>query len=46
MDKWTGMQVFVEAVKRGGFSSAGRLLNLPLSAVSKLVSRLENRLGV
>tara|TARA_R110001583_G_scaffold134394_2_gene286105 strand:- start:18871 stop:19752 length:882 start_codon:yes stop_codon:yes gene_type:complete len=40
------MQVFTEAVKRGGFSAAGRQLNLSPSAVSKLVSRLENRLGV
>jgi len=46
LDKWTEMQVFVEAVKRGGFSAAGRELNLSPSAVSKLVSRLENRLGV
>ncbi len=46
MDKWTEMQVFTEAVKRGGFSAAGRQLNLSPSAVSKLVSRLENRLGV
>jgi DNA-binding transcriptional LysR family regulator len=40
------MHVFVEAVKRGGFSAAGRQLNLSPSAISKLVSRLENRLGV
>ena len=46
MDKWTEMQVFVEAVKRDGFSAAGRELNLSPSAVSKLVSRLESRLGV
>ena len=46
MDKWTEMQVFVEAVKRGGFSSAGRQLNLSPSAVSKLITRLESRLGV
>lgn len=46
MDKWTEMQVFTEAVKRGGFSAAGRQLNLSPSAVSKLVSRLESRLGV
>lgn len=46
MDKWTEMQVFVEAVKRGSFSSAGRQLSLTPSAVSKLVSRLESRLGV
>ena len=46
MDKWTEMQVFTEAVKREGFSAAGRQLNLSPSAVSKLVSRLESRLGV
>jgi DNA-binding transcriptional LysR family regulator len=46
LDKWTEMHVFVEAVKRGGFSAAGRQLNLSPSAISKLVSRLENRLGV
>ncbi len=46
MDKWTEMQIFVEAVKRGSFSSAGRQLSLSPSAVSKLISRLESRLGV
>ncbi|MBY4676676.1 LysR family transcriptional regulator [Marinobacterium arenosum] len=46
MDKWTEMQVFVESVKRGSFSAAGRQLDLSPSAVSKLVSRLEARLGV
>lgn len=46
MDKWTEMQVFVESVRRGSFSSAGRSLDLSPSAVSKLLSRLESRLGV
>ena len=46
MDKWAEMQVFVEAVKRGSFSAAGRQLNLSPSAISKLLSRLESRLGV
>lgn len=46
MEKWTEMQVFVEAVNRGGFSAAGRQLGLSPSAVSKLVTRLENRLAV
>ncbi|PCI56547.1 MAG: LysR family transcriptional regulator [Gammaproteobacteria bacterium] len=46
MDKWTEMHVFVEVVKRGSFSAAGRQLNLSPSAVSKLVSRLEHRLSV
>jgi DNA-binding transcriptional LysR family regulator len=39
------MQVFVEAVRRGSFSAAGRHLNLSPSAVSKLLTRLESRLG-
>lgn len=46
VDKWTEMHVFTEAVKRRGFSAAGRQLNLSPSAVSKLVSRLEQRVGV
>ncbi|PTU77734.1 LysR family transcriptional regulator [Pseudomonas indoloxydans] len=40
------MQVFVESVRRGSFSAAGRYLGLSPSAVSKLLSRLETRLGV
>lgn len=37
---------FVRAATAGGFSSAARELGLTPSAVSKLVARLENRLGV
>jgi len=37
---------FVRAVERGGFSAAARDLGLTPSAVSKLVTRLEDRLGV
>src|SRR5688572_22440673 len=40
------MIAFVRAVERGGFSSAARDLGLTPSAVSKLVTRLEDRLGV
>src|SRR5687768_5243976 len=40
------MAAFVRAVERGGFSSAARDLGLTPSAVSKLVTRLEDRLGV
>jgi DNA-binding transcriptional LysR family regulator len=40
------MQVFVRAVELGGFSAAARALALTPSAVSKAISRLEDRLGV
>ena len=40
------MVAFVRSVERGGFSSAARDLGLTPSAVSKLVTRLEDRLGV
>jgi len=40
------MVAFVRAVERGGFSAAARDLELTPSAVSKLVTRLEGRLGV
>lgn len=39
------MDAFVRAVKTGGFSAAARQLNLTPSALSKLVTRLEDRLG-
>jgi len=46
MDNRAGeMQVLVEAVDRGSFSAAGRRLGLSPSAVSKLATRLEERLG-
>ena len=39
------MEVFVRAVELGGFSAAGRALRMTPSAVSKLIARLEARLG-
>src|SRR5215217_1521083 len=39
------MEVFVRVVERGGFSAAARDLRISPSAVSKLVGRLEARLG-
>lgn len=39
------MEVFVRVVESGGFSAAARSLSLTPSAVSKLISRLEKRLG-
>ncbi|KQV81952.1 LysR family transcriptional regulator [Rhizobium sp. Root1220] len=46
MDNRAGeMEVFVEAATLQSFSAAGRRLRLSPSAVSKLVTRLEERLG-
>ncbi|HEX3138725.1 MAG TPA: LysR family transcriptional regulator [Rhizobacter sp.] len=39
------MEVFIQVVERGGFSAAARALGMTPSAVSKLVGRLEGRLG-
>jgi len=39
------MEVFVRVVERGGFSHAAQDLRLTPSAVSKLITRLEARLG-
>lgn len=40
------MAVFVAAAESGSFSAAGRKLGLSPSAVSKLVARIEDRLGI
>ena len=46
MEPSSEMAVFVEVVRQGGFSAAARTLNRTPSAVSKQISRLEDRLGV
>jgi DNA-binding transcriptional LysR family regulator len=46
MDQLAEMRVFVRAIERGTFALAASDLGLTPSAVSKLVSRLEARLGV
>jgi DNA-binding transcriptional LysR family regulator len=47
MDSRSGeMLVFTKVVESGSFSAAGEVLNLTPSAVSKLVTRIEERLGV
>lgn len=45
MDKYTEMAVFSKAAELGSFSAAARDLDLTPSAVSKLITRLEDRLG-
>ncbi|MEE9321257.1 MAG: LysR family transcriptional regulator [Granulosicoccus sp.] len=45
MDKYTEMLVFSKAADLGSFSAAARELDLTPSAVSKLITRLEDRLG-
>lgn len=45
MDRSAEMTAFVRTVETGGFSSAARQLGLTPSALSKLVARLEDRLG-
>ena len=46
MDQLAEMRVFVRAIERGTFAVAASDLGLTPSAVSKLVRRLEERLGV
>lgn len=40
------MEIFVRVVEHGSFSATARALRLTPSAISKLISRLEQRLGV
>jgi DNA-binding transcriptional LysR family regulator len=40
------MEVFIRVIELGGFSAAARAFRMTPSAVSKLVGRLESRLGV
>lgn len=46
MESSLAMLAFVRAVERKGFTSAARDLGVTPSAISKLVTRLETRLGV
>jgi DNA-binding transcriptional LysR family regulator len=46
MERSGEMEVFARVVETGGFSAAARSLDLTPSAVSKLIARLEDRLGV
>lgn len=46
MDKLNGLEVFVQTAVTESFVGAGRALGLSPSAVSKSISRLEERVGV
>lgn len=46
MDNYRQMMAFIWAYEHGSFSAAARANDLTPSAMSKLISRLENRLGV
>ncbi|MGM3173060.1 LysR family transcriptional regulator [Dickeya lacustris] len=46
LDRFDGIQLFVEVVEAGGFAKAGERLSLTRSAVGKAIARLEERLGV
>ncbi|MGH3851573.1 MAG: LysR substrate-binding domain-containing protein, partial [Pseudonocardiaceae bacterium] len=46
MDKLRSMSVFVRVADSGGFASAARALQMSASAVSKIVTELEEELGV
>src|SRR5271165_7457115 len=45
MERSGEMEIFARVVQEGGFSAAGRSLDLTPSAVSKAIARLEKRLG-
>ncbi|QWT40201.1 LysR family transcriptional regulator [Dickeya dadantii] len=46
LNRFDGVQLFVEVVEAGGFAKAGERLALTRSAVGKAIARLEERLGV
>lgn len=46
MDRFESLHAFVNVVDRGSFAGAARGIGVSRSAVSKLVSGLENRVGV
>ncbi|BBI63615.1 hypothetical protein HSBAA_49210 [Vreelandella sulfidaeris] len=46
MQHWSRIEAFVEVVRLGTFSAAARHLKVSTSHISRLVSQLENQLGV
>lgn len=45
INRFTEMEVFITVIETGGFSAAARQVRLTPSAISKLIARLEARLG-
>lgn len=45
IDQMSGVAIFVEAARTGGFSAAAERLGISKSAVGKSIARLEHRLG-
>ncbi|MYZ47669.1 LysR family transcriptional regulator [Rhizobiales bacterium L72] len=45
MNKFQAISAFVQVVKQGGFSAAGKKLGMSASAVTKSIARLEDQLG-
>ncbi|HUM08484.1 MAG TPA: LysR family transcriptional regulator, partial [Acidocella sp.] len=45
MERSGEMEIFARVVQEGGFSAAARSLDLTPSAVSRVIARLEERLG-
>ena len=46
MDNYRQLMAFIWAYEHGNFSAAARAQHMTPSAMSKLINRLENRLGV
>ena len=46
MDRFASVTAFVRVIDSGGFSAAGRRLNLSKARISHQVQELENALGV
>jgi DNA-binding transcriptional LysR family regulator len=46
MDKLNGLEVFVQTAETESFAAAGRVLGISASAISKSISRLEERVSV
>ena len=46
MQRWDRVEAFIEVVRLGTFSAAANHLKVSTSHISRLVSQLENQLGI